>query len=186
MRTTALVAVIFTGVSHMAALCGPYPLAAQLPAAPADDVRASMSAGQPSALDEALAQQRRKNPTTARVLGIYPGVGHFYVGEQGRGALLFGSAVTLGVIQSALDTKDCVDLPGSDDCNADRHTAIEAVVIIATIGLVGFSIWDAGEAAERANARSSRFGFVVLGRSPGIGGAARYRVGIRLPADIGR
>jgi hypothetical protein len=167
-------------------LCASRPLAAQPQASPTAELHFSIDAGNSGTPVDTVVQKPRKNPTTARVLGIIPGVGHFYAGEQGRGALLLGSGMTLSVLGSALETKECLDGPGAAECNADMHTALEVLLTAATIGVIGLSIWDAGRAAERANSRASMVGFVVLGKSPSIDGADRYRAGVRLPAALGR
>ena len=102
------------------------------------------------AFSQSASAKSLKNPTTARLLGIFPGLGHLYAGEGGRGAAVAGAAVTLIVISELMGIEECPDsLFGPPDC--PPPTAEEIMIGVAALGVIGFSIWDAGRAAKRTN-----------------------------------
>ena len=109
---------------------------------------------------------RAKSPTAARLIGIIPGAGHVYAGEPKRGLMFFGGTVAVLAIGSLVLATDCLDDAGSSgDCT---ETYVDVAVAAATLGVWGWSIYDAGMAAKRTNAsRSIRVSSVVVpgGRS---------------------
>jgi hypothetical protein len=48
--------------------------------------------------DPAISAPTGKNPVVAAVLGIAPGVGHFYIGDMKKGAAMFGGAFVFGFV----------------------------------------------------------------------------------------
>ena len=90
-----------------------------------------------------------KNPTAARFIGIIPGAGHMYAGETGRGLAYMGGVVGLAVVGGAVVFRDCFNFT-NDPCDTP---ALPYVWVGATLGLWGWSIYDAGRAAERTNAK---------------------------------
>lgn len=121
----------------------------------------------------AVAVDAPKNPTTARVLGIIPGLGHLYAGERGRGALVAGTFVGLVVIGSAAVFGDCMAEWSEPDCGSS--VVSDVVIPVALIGTIGYSIWDAGRAAHRTNLRRGFPARLTLAM-PADG--AGYRVGM--------
>ena len=116
-----------------------------------------------------------KNPTTARVLGIVPGLGHLYAGEPGRGALVGGTFVALVVIGTTAAMGDCMGNWSESECGSSAVT--DVVIPVALIGTIGFSIWDAGRAAHRTNVRRGTPVRLTLGGSPD---GRRFRVGMAI------
>ena len=112
------------------------------------------------------AQHRTKDPTTARVLGIIPGAGHLYAGEPRRAGLVAGTFVGVVLVGVAAAVGDCLASYTEPDC--DSSPLVDFLVPAAMIGTIGFSIWDAGRAAERTNFRR---------RMPG-------RIGVRLGSSV--
>ena len=90
-----------------------------------------------------------KDPTTARVIGIIPGAGHMYAGEVGPGFAYMGGVVGLAVLGGAVVLADCFNFT-NDPCETP---ALPYVWVGATAGLWGWSIYDAGRAAQRTNAK---------------------------------
>lgn len=123
----------------------------------------------------AVAADGPKSPTTARVLGIVPGLGHLYAGEPGRGALVAGAFVGLVVIGSAAVLGDCMAEWSEPECGSS--VVSDVIVPVALIGTIGYSIWDAGRAAHRTNARRGLSARLTLGMPAG---GAGYRVGMRV------
>ncbi|MDQ3997655.1 MAG: hypothetical protein M3303_11655 [Gemmatimonadota bacterium] len=88
-----------------------------------------------------------KNPVTARVIGIVPGAGHVYAGETMRGLTYFGSTAAIFLLAGLMFASDCI---GGEDCG---DSATPGLVAVAGFAYWGWTIYDAGRAAERANAR---------------------------------
>ena len=107
-----------------------------------------------------------KSPTTARVLGILPGVGHMYAGETGRGLAYLGGTFGVLLVGGLVLASDCTYqvATADEDCSAGTETA----VTVAVLGFYGWSIYDAGRAAHRTNARSGLRASLILApvRSP--------------------
>ena len=92
---------------------------------------------------------KAKDPTTARFIGIIPGAGHMYAGEVGRGFVYMGGVVGLAVVGGAVVFADCFNFT-NDPC---KNPSLPYVWVGATTGLWGWSIYDAGRAARRTNAK---------------------------------
>jgi hypothetical protein len=121
----------------------------------------------------------RKDPRTARVRAILPGAGHWYAGEKWRAALV-PTGVLLIMVEGSVRNEESVpcyyDIPPEENCVTGSPDAISYA---ALAGWLALSIWDAGRAAERTNARRRGMSLVVQARS---GRAhAGYRVGLRVP-----
>lgn len=95
--------------------------------------------------------ESRKSVTTARLLAILPSAGHIYAGETGRGLAFLGGMAGVLAIGTLAIVGDCIASYSSAECeeNSSRDTAIA----VAFYGLWGWSIYDAGSAARRTNAR---------------------------------
>ena len=116
-----------------------------------------------------------KDPATARVLGIIPGLGHLYAGEPKRGALVAGTFVGAILVGVAAAVGDCLANYTEPEC--DSSPIVDVLVPAAMIGTIGFSIWDAGRAAKRTNFRRRMPGRLTIG---GSGDGRRVRVGMTI------
>jgi hypothetical protein len=98
---------------------------------------------------------RRKIPTLARVIGVLPGVGHMYAGETGRGFAYLGGTLGMMMLSGMMLATDCaVDAVagnGDDQCPGSLSSN---AVFAASFGVWGWSIYDAGRAANRTNERN--------------------------------
>ncbi len=98
-----------------------------------------------------------KSVAVARTIALLPGAGHVYAGNPKRGlAFLGGMAGTLALGGALLGgeclfghTSDSDSGAGAPSC--DRQIRIQAVTAVAFFGTYGWSIYDAGAAARRAN-----------------------------------
>ncbi len=88
-----------------------------------------------------------KSPTTARVIGIIPGAGHAYAGEPLRGLAHFGATAGIFMLAGLMFASDCI---GGENCGESSEPAL---MMVAGFGYWGWTIYDAGRAAERTNAR---------------------------------
>jgi hypothetical protein len=125
----------------------------------------------------------RKSPTAARLIGIIPGVGHMYAGEFEHG-LLYATAIPSLVLAGAL--------VGGLDCLTDSwlsgqpcdQSPVLTLSLIAAGGLWAWSIFDAGRAARRTNAkRAANVSLLIEPRRiPGAPGddRAAVRLGVRI------
>jgi hypothetical protein len=86
---------------------------------------------------------------TARVIGIVPGAGHIYAGETMRGLGYLGATVGIIVIGGTLMAAECVGSLG-ESC---EDSSTEDVATVAALGVWAWSIYDAGRAAHRTNAK---------------------------------
>lgn len=115
-----------------------------------------------------------KSPAAARVIGILPGAGHIYAGETGRGLAYMGGTVGVFLIGAAAMLAECYDdlLGTEQDCESSSTGDIAAA---ATLALWGWSIYDAGRAAHRTNAkrRLTRASLIV---APSRSGSPARRV----------
>jgi hypothetical protein len=118
-----------------------------------------------------------KSATAARIIGIIPGAGHMYAGETGRGFAYMGGTLGILLVGSVAVAADCVaeGITGSE-CKPDPMLD---VVTVATLGLWAWSIYDAGNAAHRRNAklRQSRVSFII---APGSGSQRSSRQSLKL------
>ena len=133
-------------------------------------VALALAATDLTAQDTARSPAGSKSPTAARVIGIVPGAGHVYAGEVGRGLQHFGVTVGTLMLASLMLAADCT---GSENCDDIRP----AVAMLAGLGYWGWSIYDAGHAAERANARRrwSRMSLIAAPIMPTLTGANAAR-----------
>ena len=124
-----------------------------------------------------------KNPTAARLIGLVPGAGHVYAGEVRQGFGYLGSTLGLFVVSAMISVGDC-DSPHSaaTDCGDDTLATVAA---LAGVGVWGWSIYDAGRAAQRTNARRRR-GLSLLAHPVSVSIAARRdRPGVELGLSFG-
>jgi hypothetical protein len=90
-----------------------------------------------------------KSPMTARVIGIVPGAGHIYAGETMRGLGYLGATAGIIVLGGTLLAAECVGSLGESCENSNT----EDVATVAALGVWAWSIYDAGRAAHRTNAK---------------------------------
>ena len=120
------------------------------------------------------------DPRLARTLAILPGAGHLYAGEPGRAATVLGAVVGIVVIGNSI-SDDAVDCPGEE--YSDEYCTsptLDVLTYAAALGVLGWSVWDAGRAAQRTNARRLRRAGLVL-QLPSSRTAGGYRIGMRVP-----
>lgn len=91
-----------------------------------------------------------KNPVVARVIGIVPGAGHMYAGETRRGLAYMGGTVGVFLLGTTLFVTECVVSFGA---RCEEESITDDVTVLATLGVWAWSIYDAGRAAHRTNAR---------------------------------
>jgi hypothetical protein len=120
-----------------------------------------------------------KSPTTARVIGIVPGAGHLYAGETRRGLTYFGATVGTFMLAGLMLGADCI---GQENCDESIEPTL---VLLAAFGQWGWSIYDAGRAAERANARRrwSRVSLIVAPGRPTVAGETKGQ-GLKLGLSL--
>ena len=92
-----------------------------------------------------------KSPMAARVIGIIPGAGHMYAGETRRGFAYLGGIIGLGLVGGLALAADCIGDYGASSETCSSKTG-ENLLTAAILGVWGWSIYDAGRAAERTNA----------------------------------
>lgn len=99
----------------------------------------------------------RKSPALAVALGIVPGAGHLYAGEARRGLTVVGAIAAVALTSAFIAVGDCdgdVSTSSSEEsCENDNVLAAGGLVIL---GIWGWSIVDAGLAANRTNRRRAR------------------------------
>ncbi len=95
--------------------------------------------------------------TKARALAIIPGAGHFYANESGRGKWVIGGMTGLMLFMSLVTIGDCLadTFEGSGDRCENPSSTKADVAAYSFIGVWAWSIYDAGHAARRTNARRS-------------------------------
>ena len=124
-----------------------------------------------------------KSVTTARVLAIVPSAGHIYAGEAARGLAFLGGMAGVLAVGTLAVAGDCVGTTAASECG--ENDALGAIVTVAFFGVWGYSIYDAGLAARRTNARG-RFSDASPMLSPAMLPAHRardvlgFKAGIRL------
>jgi hypothetical protein len=106
-----------------------------------------------------------RSPGVATALGIvFPGGGHYYAGEPGRGALI--TAGTLGLVVFAI-TASASDCKFAEPfCEPEPTPAADALAI-AALGVWALGAWDAHRAVARRNQRVSASA-VMLPQGVGI------------------
>jgi hypothetical protein len=84
-----------------------------------------------------------------------------YAGETTTGLAYMGGTIGVLVIGSMLVAVECTDdlLALEENCDSN---GMENVVAVAALGLYGWSIYDAGRAARRTNAKHGLKGALVL------------------------
>lgn len=102
-----------------------------------------------------------KDPTVARVIGIVPGAGHIYAGEKVRGVTYFGTTMGIFLLAGLMFASDCI---GAEDCG---KSSTPALAMLAGFGYWGWTIYDAGRAAHRANARGRPWRLSVIAAPAG-------------------
>lgn len=168
MRTSSplhFVLVLTAGLT--ASVCEPTSLAAQNTLGP-----------NPQA--SAVSAKRPKSANTARVLGIIPGLGHLYADEPGRAGTIAGAVVGIVLLGVSLDDGECDDPYTDEYCGS---STVDALVAGAIVGVIGFSVWDAGRAAHRTNLRNRMLGRVMLWGDRAPTGGRRINLGVSLPVE---
>jgi hypothetical protein len=123
-----------------------------------------------------------RSPTRARLTGIAPGMGHIYAGEPLSGVLYFSGVVGL-LVASVAVTVQCPDDYGISDIECPSSTAEDALPV-AMLGLWGWSIYDAGRAAQRTNAKQQRVRTSLILAPLRWSGAAGGGRGVKLGLSI--
>jgi hypothetical protein len=144
----------------------------------------------------ALALARAVNPRTAtRRAMLFPGGGHFYTGESGRGAALLGVAagsVLAGVLLSSSGGTCTPQAPG-DGCEYDPDTheyrsgdANRTPLYLGLAAAAGawvYGILDASNSAARRNGRSAASGSMPL-PLVSLNGEGRAVFGLRVQVGL--
>lgn len=105
-----------------------------------------------------------KSALAARVLGIVPGGGHMYAGETRRGFAFLGGTVGLLLLGTTALLAECIGEVGGYGERCDSSNT-DDVFAAAVVGLWGWSLYDAGRAAQRTNAKR-RLLRVSMGLAP--------------------
>jgi hypothetical protein len=133
----------------------------------------------------------RKSPTLARVIGVLPGAGHMYAGEPGKGFAYLGGIAGVLVLSTMLFVTDCLAdavAGGANSADPCPATLLENATAAATLGIWGWSIYDAGRAANRTNAPRGLVASVrlvptmqrrSLSRTTSAGALVAIRLGLR-------
>jgi hypothetical protein len=126
-----------------------------------------------------------RSPMAARVIGIVPGAGHMYAGETGRGLAYLGGIAGLVVIDAAALVAQCVAGDGMYSDDGCGSSNVDDVFTAAIIGLWGWSIYDAGRAAQRTNAKHGLRTSLVIAPTRPSGTGQRdvgrgLKIGLRL------
>ena len=146
---------------------------------PARAWRGAVLAAYLLATSAAAAQPRHevKSSTTARLLGLVaPGAGHMYAGEVEHGILYMAGIPSVLLAGALADAPVCaLETLGASEC--ERSGLWTASLIVAGAAWA-WSIFDAGRAAHRTNAK--RAGRTSLLVEPHGYERAGVRVGVRL------
>ncbi len=94
----------------------------------------------------------RKSEAIATVWAVLPGAGHIYAGETTRGLLLAG-ATGLSFMYGLSDGQCKQPYTDVRTCELEKNESLAEASLIAAFALYAFSLWDAHDAARRANAR---------------------------------
>lgn len=131
----------------------------------------------------AVSLHAQKSPAAARVIGVIPGAGHMYAGETRRGFAYLGGIVGVLLVGTTALAADCIaSTAGNDDCGSP---VLENVVAAAAIGLWGYSIYDAGRAAERTNAAHGLRTSLLVAPSRTVGSSGRGRSALKIGVRVG-
>ena len=126
-----------------------------------------------------VSAKRPKSVNTARVLGIIPGLGHLYADEPWRAGTLASSVIGIVLLGVSIDDGECDDPYSDEYCGSP---VVDALVAGAIVGVMGYSVWDAGRAAHRTNLRNRVFGGMVLWSDRAPTGGRRFNLGLSVPA----
>lgn len=117
-----------------------------------------------------------KSPTTARLLGVVsPGLGHIYAGEVEHGLLYLTATPSLVVMGALVSGLECLAESWLSDCGP---STVLTVSLIGAGALWAWSIFDAGRAAERTNAKRARRTSLIL--ESARDDPAAVRLGVRI------
>jgi hypothetical protein len=119
---------------HFAALAVGLSLTVSTPALAAGDYVLHMTPQ-----DKQVLLDQRKDPATAALLGIVPGVGHIYAGNWQRGAVIAGTGLGLIVLLGILNAVASQTQPVNNDPNG-----IVPSLSLLTFGL--FDVWNMRDA----------------------------------------
>jgi hypothetical protein len=128
----------------------------------------------------------RKSPTTARLIGVVPGAGHVYAGETRRGLAYLGGTAGLLVLGGVVLAAGCMaeGLANASDPDCPSPV-VENVFVGAVLGLWGWSIYDAGRAAHRTNARRGLRASLIVAPTRSPASNRRDRSAVRLGLSVG-
>ncbi len=111
----------------------------------------------------AVVTRHAKYPALAATLGILPGAGHVYAGEYRRGLAVMGGIAGVALTTAFLAVGDC---DGEDASNSSAESCDNDNVLAAggllMLGIWGWSIVDAGMAANRTNRRAAEASKLAL------------------------
>jgi hypothetical protein len=175
MRASSLVAILTPVVVLHALAAAPAPAAAQRQARDA-------APWQATAADRASVLARGgKGETMATLLGIvFPGGGHYYAGEPGRGALITAGTMLLSSAGLAVGLASCGELEGTTSSNCDSGSVAATLLIFGGLAVWTYGAIDAHRAVRREN---TKHGFGALSRLTPTVGERRggpVRVGVRV------
>lgn len=140
------------------------------------DAAHALQAALPPDPAHARSTAEQKSPALARVIGILPGAGHLYAGEPGRGLVYFGATLAATIIAYNAPYDCTTDLwTGEEYCS---ETTLGSISMMTMLGLWGWSIYDAGRAARRTNARRIRVTGMLVGRTSRADAGPMTRVGL--------
>ena len=130
------------------------------------------------------ASSQFKDPAAARVIGIIPGAGHMYAGEPGRGVAYLGGVVGLTLAGAAMFLSDCAsDIYRITSDGCESSSAGNGFLVVA-LGVWAWSIYDAGSAAHRENAKHGFRAALILAPEHSGGVAAGGR-GVKVGVSVG-
>lgn len=124
-----------------------------------------------------------KSVVRARALGIVPGVGHVYAGENTHAVAFMLATYAAFAISAIGDGSGSPSPPPNDPeplaaCGETYRISTVSVIMLA--GLVGWSVQDAGNAAKRWNVRHGHPATARIVPTISPSRVARDRIGISL------
>ncbi|HEX8850633.1 MAG TPA: hypothetical protein VF761_13980 [Gemmatimonadaceae bacterium] len=147
-------------------------------------VRAQDTVAAAATHDSAHVETPYRNPKTAAVLGaLFPGAGHVYATDYGRGAAFyFGTVSIVGLGSLVYVIDDCTfTFLSAKRCDPGPewpHRALGAATIGVGLGWWAYGAVDAPRAARRANERHRR-------RRQAMSPVVRPRTGARRGINVG-
>jgi len=149
-------------------------ISAQRVASPPDVIALGSASTRAASRDAKTDESSRaRDPGMATMISFFaPGGGHIYAGERGKGAVLLALFVT-GVAV----TVDQLSCASSSSCESTTGgMTLGAAGMLAAVGSWTYAVYDADDAARRANlAHAIASSGVAPVIAPGVGG--RVRVG---------